>query len=468
MMVELAVALTLTLGGFGILLATARRLSAAARILMTLPIGAAVYMLIALVWVVMTDRVEPLPALLVTGVIGLAGMVAALVKDGRGVWKEALLLTAGVGATVLITRTIHLATLSPDSLRYILFSTHLTGLDGINAVHPPDLMNRQIGYPSLQTLSTITDRQYLASIGPLFGFSALGFLGWMLWTNTKAQPKRLLVVLIACAFLLSTNRFPYSWFYVNTHIFLAAYLLIAVAGIWLAVKDHEDSWAWPVGISLGAIILLRPDSPLFAAVMLVVVAATPLGWRFRLPAVVPISVLTALWYGLILYPHPHFQSFMSLTSPVAGNALAIGAGVAAVILAGIAMLRPIARHLDAAMLVVMTLGFGFLAWRDLEMVGDTAKATVMNVEFGAWLFTWPALAALTVVAVFRHHIPHGRLWTVPVLAFFLLYWILPLLREGAWRVGTGDSGNRILIHFVAVVVGFIALATVQPHEAEAG
>jgi hypothetical protein len=60
------------------------------------------------------------------------------------------------------------------------------------------------------------------------------------------------------------------------------------------------------------------------------------------------------------------------------------------------------------------------------------------------------------------------LWTVPILGFGLLYWLLPLLRDGAWRVGTGDSGNRILAHIIAVVVMFLVLAAVEPMEPELG
>lgn len=461
MIAEIAIAATLGLTGFGVLAIIAHQLPAAARVWVAFPIGGAVYMTVALAWVVATDRVDPGPALAVSGAAGVAGLTIALVKRRPRLWQEGAVLLAGIVAVAALMRVWHLGILSPDSLRYILFSIHVSGPEGLSAVHDADLLNRQLGYPSLHALSALTDRQYLASVGPLFGVSTLGFLSWVLWKETKTDRRRILLVLVSGAFLLSTNRFLYSWFYINAHIVMAAFLLIAVAGTWLALKDRMHDWAWPVGISIGAIVLLRPDSPLFAAVLLAVVAATPLGWRFRIPVVAPIAFTTALWYGLTLFPHPHYQSYMSLTSPVAGNMIAVAGGVLLVLLARVPRLRSLGAHADTLMLAGMVIGFGFLAWRDLEVVGDTAKATVMNVEFGGWMFTWPTLAALTVVALFRHRIPHGRLWKVPVVAFGLLYWILPLLRDGAWRVGTGDSGNRILIHFVAIVVGFIILASAR-------
>jgi hypothetical protein len=459
---ELVAVVALGFSGWGVLLWTSPRLPAAARSLLAFPIGAAVYMAVALAWAASTDRVEPAAALAVTGVIGLAGVAAGWKRSG---WRQQgvglAYVLSGIVVIVVTVRTVHMTALTPDSLRYLLFSVLLQGPEGLAAVHPPDLLNRQIGLPSLHALSWVGDRMHMASLGPVFGVSAFGFVAWLLWTQARADRRRLLIVVVAGAFLLSTNRFLYSWFYINTHIEMATFLLIGVVGIWLSAKEQLAGWGVPVGLALGAALLLRPDSPLFVAVLMVVAAAAPIGWRSRWEIAIPVTLYWAVWYGLILIPHPHYQSYLSPTAPVVGNSAAILGGVALMCLAGVPWVRRLARHLDAAMLVLMVLGFGFLAARNLEVVADSASATVMNIEFGFWLLTWPVLVGLTTVAVFRHRIPHGRVWTVSILGFGLLYWILPLLRDGAWRVGAGDSGNRLLIHFVAVVVAYVVLAAFQ-------
>lgn len=454
---ELLITLGIAIGGFGVVVATAPRLSGTVKALLSFPIGVAVYMATASLWVVATDRVHPARILAATIALGLVGVAHAVVTGQRRLWRCGLVMVLAVAAVTMLARTFHLTQLTPDSLRYLLFALNVSGPEGIAAVHPPDLLNRQLGYPSLQALASLTDRDYLASIGPLLGASTLGLLTWTLWRGTAGDRRRPLLVAVAVAFLLSTNRFLYSWFYINTHIAIAAFLLIAVSGTWWAVRERSNAWAWPVGISIGAIVVLRPDSPLFAAVVLGVIAASSLGWSFRLPAVAPILVITTLWYGLTLVPHPHYQSYMSLTSPVAGNILAVTGAVALVLLSWARPFRKLARHVDVVMLVAMVAGFSLLAYRDLEVVAHSAYATVMNVYQGGWLLTWPALTALTLLVILRHRIPNGRVWTIPVMGFGLLYWLLPLLREGAWRVGTGDSGNRILIHFVAIVVGMVVL-----------
>jgi hypothetical protein len=76
------------------------------------------------------------------------------------------------------------------------------------------------------------------------------------------------------------------------------------------------------------------------------------------------------------------------------------------------------------------------------------------------------MLVLLVIALLVQRIPDGRLWTVPLIGFGLLFWLLPLLREGAYRVGSGDSGNRMLAHFLGVAVVFLALAAVDRDAAD--
>jgi hypothetical protein len=99
---------------------------------------------------------------------------------------------------------------------------------------------------------------------------------------------------------------------------------------------------------------------------------------------------------------------------------------------------------------------------ETEILVDVAYATFRNLTYdGLWLFTWPVGIVLTVIAVVVHRIPDGRLWTTPIVGFTLLFWLLPLIRGGARRVGAGDSGNRILAHILAVIVTFLVLAAID-------
>jgi hypothetical protein len=106
---------------------------------------------------------------------------------------------------------------------------------------------------------------------------------------------------------------------------------------------------------------------------------------------------------------------------------------------------------------------------DPAVFGTSIESTVRNLaRDGFWLLTWVAAIALLLVALVVESIPDGRLWTIPVIGFALLYWALPYIREGAWRVGAGDSGNRILAHYLAVTVVFLVLAAVHNRGSASG
>jgi hypothetical protein len=114
-------------------------------------------------------------------------------------------------------------------------------------------------------------------------------------------------------------------------------------------------------------------------------------------------------------------------------------------------------------LALLVAGYGL---RNTDVVTASVQATFRNLTFdGLWLITWLAALSLLGVAFLVQRVPDSRMWTVPVIGFGLIFWLLPLIREGAWRVGAGDSGNRILAHILAVVVAFLLLGAVDSDDA---
>jgi len=51
--------------------------------------------------------------------------------------------------------------------------------------------------------------------------------------------------------------------------------------------------------------------------------------------------------------------------------------------------------------------------------------------------------------------------TAPIAGFFALFWASVYLRDAAYRVGAGDSGNRMLAHVILVVVLYCLVAITQ-------
>lgn len=481
MIPELLIAAILALTGFGLLLAVGGDFAGALPWL-AVPMGAAIYLVTALLMLVVGGTFDPAVGLTVTVVIGGVGMVVSIARER---WTRQIVLWAltalSMGAvTVVVARTVHLTRLTPDSLRYLLFAGEMQLPDALNEIHPADFVNRQMGLPSLHAMSSLTDRRYMTSIGPLFGVSGFGLFVWLCWTATRelAQSRRLLLVGSAALFLVASNRLVYDAFYINTHIEVAFYTLVAIAGAWLAVSTREWVWAFPAGIALAMTLLFRPEAPIVAAIVLVAIGASDAGWRVRLATTALTVVIIALWYGVILWQNASGGDTISLTAPVFGSLVGVLLAVVVVAAGGYWRLRPVVRYLDRVMLGGLLVVTVVLVALKAEVFTSSLEAGFQNIFLSqrAWLFTWSVGLPLLVVALLVHEVPHARLWTVPIVGFGILWLLLPMVRDGAYRVGTGDSGSRILAHMLAVVVVFLVLAALrswswhgsapgsQPHE----
>lgn len=474
MIAEIAIGAVFAFSGFGALAPVRRDVPAAARVWLSVPIGVALYLPTALILIIVTGALSPALALAATTGLGIVGFFVAGLRGQLNLrvigWAAVAIGIAGL--TVVLARILHLTRLTPDSLRYLLAATDLILPDAFTEMHKADLLIRQIGLPSLHALSDLVDRRYLASIGPLFGVSGLGLFAWLVWHVTRGladRRRRWWLATGAVLFLGTSNRLVYDAFYINTHIQMAAYLLIAVAGSWLAVSKQKPGWAWPAGLALAATLLLRPEAPLVVAIILVTAAASRASPIVRAVLTVPAVISMAFWYGIALWQNANNGDLISLTAPVFGSMLAVFGAALVMLAGGFTRARPLARHVDLVALAGLALVVAGYGLRNPDVVINSLQSTFRNLTYdGLWLITWVAALALLVVALVVQRVPDGRLWTVPILGFGLLFWLLPLIRDGAWRVGAGDSGNRILAHILAVVVAFLVLAAVEPgNEAKA-
>lgn len=461
-MIEVGIALALAASGYGILLGLCGRLPVAALGWLAFPVGAALHMFTSVGLFAFAGRVRPGAALAATASLGAAGWAVAVWN--KGIDRDRLVTFAcaagGVALIAWFVWTVHLTRLTPDSLRYLLGTADIQLPNGAAEVHPLDLLKRQFGYQALHALSAFTGRGYLAAVSPIFGVAGLGFFSWLLATRIGgARRQRWLIIGTAVAFLLSSNRLLYNFFYINGHLIVGVFMLIAVAGMWMAIVDRQPQWALPAGLALGATILMRPEAPLVAVLVLVPVAASTAGWTIRWAMTMPTLAALVLWYGMILWEHAPGGGDLSLSSPVTGNMVALTLAIAGVLLAGLGVLPRLLRLGSTALVPLLAVALAAYTVIDPMKLWMAVDATFRNIiGYGLWMIAWPVALLLLAVALFVHRVPESRLWTTPIMGFAVLFFLLPYIRESPWRVGTGDSGNRILMHMILVVVAFVIIA----------
>ncbi len=218
----------------------------------------------------------------------------------------------------------------------------------------------------------------------------------------------------------------------------------------------------PAGLALTVTLLFRAEAPFVAGINLVAVGAADATWPALVVVVARTIAIAAVWYGVVLLQNAIDGNVVSLSAPVFGNLVAmIAIGVVAA--GGFQGLAGTVAYADRAMMAGLLLGLVGFAAVSPDLLGASIEAAFQNVVLseGAWLSTWSIAFPLLVVALLIHDVSVEKPWTTPIINFALLSFLLPMVQGGAWRVRTGDSGNRILAHIIALVVACLILASVR-------
>jgi hypothetical protein len=458
-MIEALLAVVLTLTGAGLLVAWRSELPSAALGWLSFPVGAAAYLLISLVMIAVVDRTIPWLALVGCGLLGGIGSGVGLRRGIRRGHLVAIIVASGATfAAATAAWFVPLTRLTIDSGEYLLGAAHITS-DGATDLMAPFVLKRQMALQALHALSISPVRGYVAWVSPVFGVAVVGLFAWLTWTRLEGQTWwRVGVIGGLLAFLATSSRFFYDFFYVHSHMVMAAFLFIAVAGAWLAITEGEPVWAFAAGLGLAVTLLVRAEAPALAAVVLVAVAATRADRITRRLVVIPSMVTVAIWYGGVLWGSAPGGDVIGPTEPVFSSLLAIlGAGAVALVVDGERFPRA-HRLAGRALVPAVAAGLLIYAVSDPILLRDSVVATFRNQKrLGWWVTTWAVVVPLAGLALLSTRIRLAEFWGRIVVAFGLLFFTFPYLRGSPWRVGPGDSGNRMLAHFLLIVLAFVVL-----------
>ena len=332
---------------------------------------------------------------------------------------------------------------------------------------------RHLGAPLLHTGGVITGRGYLAAITPLLAASGLATAAWVAWEGFVmwATPTRWRWLLLAAtaALLVSTNRWLYHAFYVNGHMAVAVFLVVGVGATWVAARRGVWLLLIPAAVAFAALPPWRPEATVTGAVFLIPllsVVAIPVGLRWLLAA--PFVIATVLWHG-IAYPARAMDGDLGVFGPAYGN-LFIAAGI--VVLLGVASVAPVRRVAVYAPWVLLAglAGYvGLSAAFDPRTLEDSLAATGSNLAVsGLWGVYWWVVPLFIVGALLVIRFRLQSMWTMSIFGYALALLAFVYLREGAYRVGTGDSGSRMMVHAAFVAIVYVVLAAAAALAGEDG
>lgn len=429
-------------------------------------IGAALYALSGLV-LFAVGYFATISAMLVATAVAI---VVAVIGRTRHRTSEAgdIMVALGVvgvfAAAIVVFMYVYAPTrLSPDSIDYLVIAGGLERFGAIPELTIDQILKRQFVIPVLHTAGVVTGLGHFASQTMLLvsaGFASMLWLGWRALRSIGLSIPRVVTIgAIVGAFIITTDRVLYNVFYINGHGFFAAFMVVGIGLIWLAVDTDEWQMVVPASLALAAIVPLRAEGIIVLAMFLVPFMASravPNGAVWTIVA--PIAVTAFVWNGAGLTSVLPSSEYGLSSTPV----VAMGIGAALVGAAAVRHVQPLRRYLawvPLASFVLLALYTGARMVRGRTSLYLTLEAMGSNIAAaGFWsTFWWVAPAAIVacvaVVHVRKQSIVLWGLAMYPIAIITFTY-----LRGSPYRVGPGDSGNRMLMHVVFVIGLYLIVA----------
>lgn len=370
----------------------------------------------------------------------------------------------GIAALSAVLRNDGILTLTPDSITLLSQAELLaTGSGAVASLAPEILAKRMLSVPAIHALGG-PGAGPMVVLGPLL-LLAIGVLtgavAYRIAHRRFAALPAALAAAVAGSSVVAVERMLANSLYVNGHALVAA----AVLGMLLIALDARLPLAM-MGPLAALIALSRAEGVLLAALVLV-------GATLARPRGVEVAITRGPWLWLSAATVLR-QTILLRAELASGSAAASTLGLLAVgvALAAAPLILSRGGHrrrllFTAAGLLALWVTAVLAVLLDVGPARPSLRATITNVlGAGGW---GPVLVLLGLAATFallRATEDEFLPLAVPWLGFVPLGLLLAVLRDGAYRIGSGDSLNRMWIHLLPLLVLLIVLAVVgraEPH-----
>lgn len=379
-------------------------------------------------------------------------------------WRHVILVIAVTIGLVILFRELHMFNWSTDSFRYLMTGNLLANNNYYSATY--DLLTKRLlAVPLIHAPANLYGEHYLRSFSPLLAISTVIFFYWsfkMGLGSNQSNKNYQFFLFGGILLLLTNNRFIFNVFYINGHLLFATLLLTIAACNWLLVKSSEV----PVkalftiqALAVPVLIVTRPEGFIIAGLTLlpfIISQKIPAKHRALIALIYGISVAAWHLFIIIIFMQRGYEIPLYSSAP-----LVLGF----FIILGLPLLYwRYFEHFSRYLLVFMEIGLwlALLAFTIIQpdILYRSINATIENIIFGAgsWGLSLIIIALFTCGVLLFTDAPDRLFLRFPLTTFIPVAFLLAYFREGAYRVGDGDSLNRSLIHIVPLAILLIVSA----------
>ena len=372
-----------------------------------------------------------------------------------------LLIAFGFFLALLLVSYFNLSVVSTDSIIYILTGRRIA-YEGLSREVIGALLMRGVYLPQLQAASVFLGDGYLYVAQPGFGFTFAVLFYYISHRiiGHLLSDKRLVVALtlLSSLVLFSTYFIIFQIFYIHNNLISAVYLFLAVSAFWLTTVEGKKSWMVVGVLALLGFSLARVEAPAFALIFLILmISVGQIPYRIRLISILPFLTILFLWYVYLLLGMGDPTRILNLKRSLAIIGSLVASGVLVVFSEHKLIKRFVLPHLPKIMLGFFVLALIYVAYQKPEYMKISVWSSIKNLfEEGGWGIVWIIFPFLIVISMAGPKIVQGELFFYGISSFLFLLLELSYFRN-PYRVGWGDSANRMLTHILPIIILYVLM-----------
>ena len=376
----------------------------------------------------------------------------------------ALITGLFVAFTTFILWQIHLVNWHTDTF-FNIESAALISQGQFEEARFAGLTKRLTAIPVIHSLASLSGEYYLRAFAPLLSLSTIVSLLWVFVKGTARKVKTVPALLYgagAVLLLVTNSRYIFNSFYVNGHLLFAALLIIIVGAAWLLASRTNLPRSGLVAIqtvAASALVFVRPEAAIFAGLALLpMLVSKHIQFKHKAIPLAALGISTIAWQAFVL------SRYIDAGSSIPDDVYAMLV-YGAILLVAIPFLKlRLIQNYSQYVLGIAEIGLWvslvFFTISDPLNLTKSLNAMFYNFVMGSGSWGWSLimLAALFGVVLLFKRFSQQVYIRFAITTFLPMSLILGYLRGGGYRVGDGDSFNRMMIHIVPVTVLFIVLA----------